>query len=162
MDTLFWGPGLWIALHSITFNYPIEPTEDEKKQYKTFFNSLKYILPCQTCQQHYTETLEKKFPIEPALINRDRLTRWLVDFHNDVNQRLGKPYVDYNSVKEKYEMMRGKCNLETHKKEPETKKNKQTDCLLFMIILLLVIIISLSIYYFPKLKKQKIRYNMLK
>ena len=32
-----WGPGLWIGLHSISFGYPINPSEEQKKNYKQFF-----------------------------------------------------------------------------------------------------------------------------
>ena len=31
-----WGPAGWKFLHTITFNYT--PTDDNIKQYKTFFN----------------------------------------------------------------------------------------------------------------------------
>ena len=37
-----WGPHAWIFLHSITFNYPDNPTDDEKKHYKNFFENLKF------------------------------------------------------------------------------------------------------------------------
>lgn len=152
MDTLFWGPGLWVALHSMTFDYPENPSLEDKQRYRAFFHTLKYVLPCGTCRAHYTEGIEKKMPIEPALKNRDTLSRWLVDFHNSVNQRLGKPIVSYESVKEKYNMMRGQCQITTDENRNYTRR--KTDHLLYLVIVLLIVIIGLAIYYFPKLKQK--------
>ena len=32
-NTNTWGPSAWIFLHTITFNYPINPTENDKYIY---------------------------------------------------------------------------------------------------------------------------------
>ena len=39
MDPKIWGPPGWLFLHTITFNYPTNPTEEDKKYYKNFFYS---------------------------------------------------------------------------------------------------------------------------
>ena len=44
--TKIWGPGLWSALHCITFGYPVNPTEKHKQDYKRFFTIVGDILPC--------------------------------------------------------------------------------------------------------------------
>ena len=46
MLTSVWGPAAWHLLHTISFNYPINPTEENKKQYKEFVESLANVLPC--------------------------------------------------------------------------------------------------------------------
>ena len=54
-----WGPGGWIFLHTITFNYPLDPDENDKERYKTFFNMVS-ILPYlgrQILQKHNTKYL---------------------------------------------------------------------------------------------------------
>jgi len=38
MLTSVWGPPLWHTLHTISFNYPINPTSEQKKQYFEFYN----------------------------------------------------------------------------------------------------------------------------
>ena len=43
MLTSVWGPAAWHLLHTISFNYPINPTEENKKQYKEFVESLKNL-----------------------------------------------------------------------------------------------------------------------
>ena len=37
--TKIWGPDIWSALHSISFGYPINPSQDQKDKYKTFFTN---------------------------------------------------------------------------------------------------------------------------
>ena len=37
MLTSVWGPGMWHFLHTISFNYPTNPTNEEKLNYKNLF-----------------------------------------------------------------------------------------------------------------------------
>ena len=34
MLTTVWGPAMWHSLHTISFNYPVKPTQKEKKDYR--------------------------------------------------------------------------------------------------------------------------------
>ena len=36
MMTSVWGPALWHSLHTMSFNYPVNPTKKEKINYKKF------------------------------------------------------------------------------------------------------------------------------
>ena len=44
-----WGPHGWKFIHYVTFGYPINPTNQDKENYKMFFLSLQNILPCSKC-----------------------------------------------------------------------------------------------------------------
>ena len=46
MLTTVWGPSLWHFLHTMSFNYPVNPTQENKQQYRAFIFSLEHILPC--------------------------------------------------------------------------------------------------------------------
>ena len=107
MNPTFWGPHAWIFLHSITMNYPKQPTQEDKQTYANFFISLQDVLPCDKCAYHYSQNLHKH-PIEPALESKDSLIRWLITIHNEVNKDLGKPTYTYDQVIEvyKYKMSR--------------------------------------------------------
>jgi len=106
MNPKFWGPHGWIFLHSVTMNYPKEPTNEDKTLYRNFFSSLKRVLPCEKCAYHYKQHIIND-PIEPALESRNSLVRWLIKIHNKVNEDLGKPQYTYEQVIEeyKYKMM---------------------------------------------------------
>jgi len=101
MNPKFWGPGAWIFLHSITMNYPKEPTEQDKHAHHQFFKSLEHILPCEKCAYNYSNNL-KKIPLEAALDNRDKLIRWLISIHNEVNKETDKPTYTYEQVIDEY------------------------------------------------------------
>ena len=102
MNPEVWGPPFWFALHSITFNYPINPNIESKERIRNFFNSLEYILPCQICKVHYSQHI-RKHPIETKLSNRKDLVYWLIDIHNMVNSMNHKQLLPYNKVIKMYE-----------------------------------------------------------
>lgn len=87
MDTRFWGPDGWKLLHSIAIGYPENPTKVEKDVYSSFFNGLKYVLPCIYCRRSYTQYINE-LPVEPFLKNRRELSKWLYEIHNKVNAKL--------------------------------------------------------------------------
>ena len=43
MLTSVWGPGMWHSLHTISFNYPINPTKTDKRNYRDYILHMKYI-----------------------------------------------------------------------------------------------------------------------
>ena len=55
MNVNKWGPGGWIFLHTITFNYPEKPTKADKKKYTDFFNMVGGMLPCKYCRDSYNK-----------------------------------------------------------------------------------------------------------
>ena len=117
--TKIWGPALWTSLHCITFGYPIEPTDEQKKQYKNFFKSVGNILPCKYCRDSYNKFIKEEGSIlnNSVLENRDTLSKWLYNLHNKVNDKLGMDYgVDYNTIRNKYESYRAKCSKTTDEK----------------------------------------------
>ena len=115
MMTYIWGPPLWHFLHTMSFNYPVEPTEKDKKYYKDFIKSMEKILPCKYCRDNYKSNL-KNVPLNSnALKNRENFSRWMYDFHNEVNRRLNKPmhYKSYEEVRYLYETLRARCGKDT-------------------------------------------------
>jgi hypothetical protein len=96
-----WGPGAWTFLHSITFNYPKEPTSKHKEVHAHFFNALPYVLPCEKCAYHLSENL-KKYPIEEVLDDKDEFVKWLIHIHNEVNVMLNKPIRSQEEVIQEY------------------------------------------------------------
>ena len=102
MEPNIWGPPAWTFLHSVTLNYPDNPSSEHKTSYKKFFESLGDVLPCPTCKKHYKENIIKH-PIR--LDSKDDLTKWLVDLHNKVNEKNDKTIFSYKEFNEKYEKL---------------------------------------------------------
>ena len=81
-----WGPHAWIFLHSITLEYPEEPSLIDKENMIMFINSLGNVLPCSKCRDNFKTHL-KKYPLsDQALSSRKNLVKWLIDIHNCVNK----------------------------------------------------------------------------
>ena len=58
MSTKIWGPPMWTSLHIISFSYPINPTEIDKREYKQYFTLIGDILPCIICKKSYKEFIK--------------------------------------------------------------------------------------------------------
>ena len=117
MMTSIWGPAMWHALHTISFDYPVHPTNEEKKHYKEFIESLKYVLPCKYCRTNLTNNL-KIYPIrECHMKNRDTFSRYVYNLHEIINKMLGKKSgLSYCDVRETYEHFRSRCSESDGKK----------------------------------------------
>ena len=85
-----WGPFFWHTIHITALGYPTNPSYAHKKAAKEFFESLRFLLPCPICSEHYIAHLEK-YPISPHLDRRSDLFRWTILLHNEVNKTLEKP-----------------------------------------------------------------------
>jgi hypothetical protein len=127
MMTSIWGPPLWHVLHTISFNYPVKPTKEDKDNYLNYFNSLKYILPCKYCRDNLKNNL-KKLPLKRGVFkSRDTLSRWVYLLHEEVNKMLGKKSnLSYEMVRERYEHFRSRCL--TDKETKDNKENKENGC----------------------------------
>ena len=136
-----WGPYGWNFLHYVTLGYPKNPDNDDKKNYKLFFESLKNILPCPKCAKHYEENLKVLPLTDEILDDKEKLIKWLIDVHNRVNVSTGKPEMEYTearkSIEKPYLYYKNKNN-----------NNNNTHYLLIIIILIAVII---YLYYKKKL-----------
>ena len=90
MDPTVWGPHLWMVMHTLSFNYPVNPSQLDKENYYKFFEILTYMIPCIQCRNHYTDFFNK-YSIKSSLKNRDALIVWVLACHNNVNKMTNKP-----------------------------------------------------------------------
>lgn len=98
-----WGPSLWYYLHTAAYNYPSQPTHQEVKSMKNWLKCLHVTIPCKNCSQHYKKYIDKYDKhLEDICKSRTRLFEFFVDIHNQVNQRNGKPIVDYDKAYQMY------------------------------------------------------------
>lgn len=100
MKAEIWGPFAWIFLHSITLDYPDEPTVEDKKNIRDFFTLAGKVLPCDICRGHYQENLKKHPLTEQVLSSRFDLVKWLVDLHNEVNKATKKKVLSYKEAED--------------------------------------------------------------
>ena len=136
MLTSVWGPSLWHSLHTISFNYPVNPNQNDKKNYKRFILSLKHVLPCKYCRMNFRKNL-KDVPLnDNALKNRANFSRWMYNLHEHINKMLGKKSgLKYCDIRERYEHFRARCTKDIEKvkiveliPKNKTRKKKEKGC----------------------------------
>ena len=128
MQTYAWGPAMWHSLHMISFNYPVEPTSQQKKQYRNLMLNLVNVLPCKYCRLNLKKNY-KIFPLTMECMNsRDSFSRYVYNLHERINKNLGKDSgLSYCDVRERYEHFRARCVDDKPKlfKFNKTRKNKK-------------------------------------
>jgi hypothetical protein len=110
MLTSIWGPPLWHVLHSMSFNYPVNPSKADKIHYRNFILELRWTLPCGKCRKNLIVNF-KKLPIKMSdMKSRDTFSKYVYDLHELINNMLGKSSgLTYNDVRERYEHFRSRC-----------------------------------------------------
>lgn len=159
MEPNVWGKHAWIFLHSVTMNYPDNPTNDDRKNYKNFFENLRFILPCEVCKKHYSKHIQSK-PIEHALHSKKKLVEWLIEVHNQVNISLNKPTMSYDQVIDLYKKIYNnstyseKINIKSNNDDHIVVNNnsnlntKNTNVNYLERNIIIIIIIAISIFLF--------------
>ena len=133
MLTSVWGPSMWHFLHTMSFNYPVNPTKEDKKNYKDFILSLRNVLPCKYCRMNLKNNF-KKVPMNAEnMKNRENFSKYIYQLHETINQMLNKKSnLTYEDVRERYEHFRSRCTEEKpkvftflrQKLQGKTKKNR--------------------------------------
>ena len=116
MLTTVWGPSMWHYLHTMSFNYPVKPTLNDKKNYRNFILNLQNVLPCGHCRENLKRNF-KAHPLKMCLMkNRDTFSRYVYKLHETVNKMLNKKSgLTYGDVRERYEHFRSRCTKEKPK-----------------------------------------------
>lgn len=123
--TTIWGPCIWTFLHTVSFNYPIQPTQQDKKHYRDFVLSLRHILPCGICRNNLQKNF-KKLPLTmKAMESRESFSRYVFELHECVNRMLHKHSgLTYETVRDRFENFRAHCL----KGKNKTVKKKEIGC----------------------------------
>jgi hypothetical protein len=92
MKSQVWGPIIWYLIHSVA--YGIEDDEyfiKYKNYYFNFYDSLKKIIPCPICRNHFHKLMKHK-DFNNCNSKKD-VIQWANQKHNEVNKQLHKPSV---------------------------------------------------------------------
>ena len=128
-----WGPAQWHFLHTMSFNYPVNPTLKDKKHYRDYVLNLRYVLPCKYCRINLANNLKKK-PLQMChMKSRETFSRYIYELHETINRMLNKKSnLTYCDVRERYEHFRSRCTDEKPKvftfKKTTTRKKKEKGC----------------------------------
>ena len=129
MLTTVWGPSLWHSLHTMSFNYPVEPSKQDKKNYRNFILNLENVLPCKYCRMNLKKNF-KRLPLTMEhMKSRATFSRYMYDLHEEINTMLNKKSnLTYEDVRERYEHFRARCGKRQKMKILKTRKKKHKGC----------------------------------
>lgn len=127
MITSIWGPPAWHFIHTVSFNYPVRPTCEDRKNYRNFVANLENILPCGKCRKNLRKNF-RKLPLENKdLESRATFSLYIYKLHELINTMLDKKSgLSYEAVRERYEHFRSRCtrSLKLLKRKPHVQKPK--------------------------------------
>jgi len=85
MLTTIWGPSQWHFLHTMSFNYPVNPTYKDKVNYRAYVLSLRNVLPCGKCRANLTVNF-KKLPLKMShMASRETFSKYVYDTKSRVS-----------------------------------------------------------------------------
>ena len=90
MLTTVWGPPMWHYLHTMSFNYPVKPSAEDKKHYRKFIDLLQYVLPCGKCRENLKKNFKKLPLTNEVMASRHTFSRYVYDLHELINTMLKK------------------------------------------------------------------------
>lgn len=132
VSPLVWGKEEWKVDAMIILGAPESPSEEWKNAMKQRILGYQYLLPCQKCALGSKDILDQYPLTDDVLSSRNNLIKWYIDFHNAVNQKLGKPIYSYEQG---YQAMLGHMYI-----------NQQN--LIFVVFAILILVILLLKIYF--------------
>lgn len=135
-----WGPTTWTLLHSITLEYPENPTDDDKDNIKNFINCFGKVLPCEKCRINFKSHIEE-IPLNDTVLNsRKNFIKWMIDIHNSVNKLNGKKELTYHDAL--------KTILISYNNNNNTTDNKNIIIIALTIIIVILIAVLFYKFYF--------------
>lgn len=92
--TKYWGPLGWMTLHSISLNYPDNPSKEDKQILIRFINNFTESITCPSCQSHFRTMFESYIGLFPSWSSsKFDLFVFIARAHNTVNKKLDKPLI---------------------------------------------------------------------
>ena len=112
INSKIFGKPFWQTIFCVCFGYKLEPSPDDKNNFRTWLTLIGEVLPCRYCRDNYKKhLLDPKLALTDQIMSsRHTLTRWAYDLREAVNKALGVDYgVTYEDFTKKYESYRARC-----------------------------------------------------
>lgn len=99
-----WGPITWSILHTVAEKSGIQTDKlfqaDEARTWPLFVKSIGPMIPCPYCRDHFAEYIAANPFVLPTAHSAWNLyiRTWFYNFHEAVNQRLGKPSFPFDQL----------------------------------------------------------------
>jgi len=85
------GPGIWRRLHTLALAWG-----GDKEGLRQILSGITNSVPCGSCKKHWVELITAK---PPACTTSEEFFQLTVDWHNAVNERIGKPVISVEEAR---------------------------------------------------------------
>lgn len=135
MQTNIWGPAMWMSLHIVSFNYPVNPTKHQQQTYASWLVHTGQILPCKYCRENFEKNMtaagwqwtDHATNLDVVMKNRNTFSFFVWKLHDNVNQMLQKQSPPFEEVRNMFESMRASCLTDDEKIKLEFE-SKELGC----------------------------------
>ena len=93
------GRATWTFLHTTAAYLPERLSPNQKRHASTLLEAVAALYPCRNCAEHMSSYLETN-PLDTS--SRESISKWLCNFHNEVNEILGKEKFNCDRVQERW------------------------------------------------------------
>jgi len=101
VKTKNWGSQMWTMMHTYSYLYPDNPTENNKNEAIHFYDSIEDFIKCGMCKENAKEfSKNNKVNVD----TKDELIEWVLKFHNTVNKELGKEVWTREQLDKEYKL----------------------------------------------------------
>ena len=101
------GPPAWFTYHNGSFHLPDILSPVSIKRIQGYIDGIPEMQPCLKCSEHARAYIEKNRDRIQSIKRGEDVARFFVDFHNYVNQKLGKRIVSFDEAKAMYNFGKG-------------------------------------------------------
>lgn len=102
-DPTVFGPAVWFTLHNGSAHLPRDISPVSLNRIKMFIDGIPDMLVvCGKCAEHARMYIETHRDAINAMKSGDDVFKFYVDFHNFVNERLGKAVMTYDTARKLY------------------------------------------------------------
>lgn len=99
-----WGPCIWYLFHTLAYKAVPEDFPNIKTDLINYIQRICANLPCPECTQHATGFMKQNAQRIASITIKEQLQHFLIDFHNAVNARKGKPKFTYEQAENQYRL----------------------------------------------------------
>lgn len=103
IDPDIWGPDFWHTIEAISCTL----IPKNKKAILNFFTSIKDVIPCEKCREHYQKYFDTN-PIQEYMQNSLTLLLWVYKLKTQIKNRQEKEIISFeewiNYIVNKYDM----------------------------------------------------------
>lgn len=99
IDPKVWGKPSWDYYHYVTFDYPENPTPEDKNNYRIWARMFGLTLPCKKCSDGYLALFDDPSSgvslTDGALTNIETFVEWGYRMRTEIQKKIGGEQITY-------------------------------------------------------------------